>query len=40
MLRGKTTLGSEVSGGKLPKWFSLDEETQKSLAVVTVDFLE
>ena len=35
--QGETTPGSEVSGGKCPKWSGLDEEAQKSLTVITVD---
>ena len=35
--QGKTTPDSEVSGGKCPKLSGLDEEAQKSLAVITVD---
>ena len=35
--QGKTTPDSEVSGGNRPKLSGLDEEAQKSLAVITVD---
>ena len=35
--QGKTTSDLEVSGGKGPKLYGLDEEAQKSLAVIIVD---
>ena len=38
--QGETTPGSKVPGGKRLKRFGLDEEVQKSPAVITVDSLE
>ena len=36
----ETTPGSELSGGKRPKWFSPNEEAHKSPTVVTMDSVE
>ena len=38
--QGKTTPGSEVSGGKHLKWSDKDKEAQRSPAVIARDFLE
>ena len=36
--QGLTAPGAEVSGGKRPKLVGLDEEAQKSLTVIKIDF--
>ena len=38
--QGETTPSSEVPSDKHPKWFSPDDEAQKSPDVITVDSLE